>query len=252
MSRHGFCDCPKDGIDNGNARETPASSNIDRDIFPTLAVRRTRAGSFRFAAWQRCCRRCRCWRFRKPMFQDGRRALSGKTSTLWYRPGKKCNIAGNLQRGSFRPIQEDHDRSDQDAFHELVLEITRSRAADENAKTGDDFAARIYVVSEKGIMGMNSLSINYVWASKHSAGSHWTSPFTKQVRLVAVNSGSNGLNTWVSHKQGIRSDLRELFGGTPTSIDAVALMTGTDNSGQRATAYYGDIWFGARNRGHRE
>ncbi|MGE3150714.1 MAG: DUF3047 domain-containing protein, partial [Pseudorhodoplanes sp.] len=56
---------------------------------------------------------------------------------------------------------------------------------------------------------------------------------------------SDGLNTWVSHKRNVRSDIRELFGQDITSIDAVALMTDTDNSGQRATAYYGDIWFSA-------
>ncbi|MGD9631896.1 MULTISPECIES: DUF3047 domain-containing protein [unclassified Afipia] len=145
--------------------------------------------------------------------------------------------------GRFRKITIDLTRT---PFMNWSWKVTHPLSGlDENAKTGDDFAARIYVVSEKGIMGMNSLSINYVWASKHSAGSHWTSPFTKQVRLVAVNSGSNGLNTWVSHKRNVRSDLRELFGQDITSIDAVALMTDTDNSGQRATAYYGDIWFGA-------
>ena len=116
---------------------------------------------------------------------------------------------------------------------------------DENTQSGDDFAARVYVVSERGLMGMNSLSVNYVWAAQRPTGSHWTSPFTSQVRLVAVNSGSNGLNTWLSHKRNVRSDLKQLFGEDITSIDVVALMTDTDNSGQRAVTYYGDIWFSA-------
>jgi hypothetical protein len=116
---------------------------------------------------------------------------------------------------------------------------------DENAKDGDDSAARVYVVTERGLMGTSSLSVNYVWAAQHSAGSHWTSPFTRQVRLIAVNSGSSGLNIWISHKRNVRSDFKQLFGRDITSIDAVALMTDTDNSGQRAIAYYGDIWFSA-------
>lgn len=116
---------------------------------------------------------------------------------------------------------------------------------DENAKAGDDFAARVYVVSERGLMGVNSLSVNYVWSSQKPTGNHWTSPFTRQVRLIAVNSGSNGLNTWISHKRNVRADLKRMFGEDFASIDAVALMTDTDNSGQRATASYGDIWFSA-------
>jgi hypothetical protein len=62
---------------------------------------------------------------------------------------------------------------------------------------------------------------------------------------MALNSGSPGLNVWFSHKRNVRNDLREQFGEDITSIDAVALMTDTDNSGGRARAYYGDIWFTA-------
>lgn len=116
---------------------------------------------------------------------------------------------------------------------------------DENAKGGDDFAARLYVVVERGVMGLSSLSVNYVWASHHPAGSSWPSPFTTRVRLVALNSGSTGLNVWRSHKRNVRDDLREQFGEDITSIDAVALMTDTDNSGGHARAFYGDIWFSA-------
>jgi hypothetical protein len=114
---------------------------------------------------------------------------------------------------------------------------------DENAKGGDDFSARLYVVVERGIMGLSSLSVNYVWASQHPAGSSWPSPFTTRVRLMALNSGSTGLNVWLSHKRNVRDDLREQFGEDITSIDAVALMTDTDNSGGHARASYGDIWF---------
>lgn len=145
--------------------------------------------------------------------------------------------------GRFRKIKIDLTRT---PFVNWSWKVTHPLSGlDENTKSGDDFAARIYLVSESGIMGINSLSINYVWASQHPSGSHWTSPFTKQVRLFAVNSGSNDLNTWISHKRNVRSDLRELFGEDIRSIDAVALMTDTDNSGQQATAYYGDIWFSA-------
>jgi len=116
---------------------------------------------------------------------------------------------------------------------------------DEKAKAGDDFAARIYVVVERRIMGLTSLSVNYVWASQHPVGSSWASPFTGRVRLMAINSGATNLNSWVAHKRNVRRDLKEQFGEDITSIDAVALMTDTDNSGRYARAFYGDIWFSA-------
>jgi hypothetical protein len=53
------------------------------------------------------------------------------------------------------------------------------------------------------------------------------------------------LNTWVTHKRNVWADLREQFGEHIVSVDAVALMTDTDNSGGHAQASYGDIWFSA-------
>jgi len=37
--------------------------------------------------------------------------------------------------------------------------------------------------------------------------------------------------------------LQKLFGEDLRMLDAVALMTDTDNSKQQVSAYYGDIWF---------
>ncbi|MDE1933544.1 DUF3047 domain-containing protein [Bradyrhizobium sp.] len=117
---------------------------------------------------------------------------------------------------------------------------------DENTKAGDDFAARLYVVVERGIMGLSSLSVNYVWASQHPAGATWPSPFTRNVRLLAVDSATAQLNSWINHKRNVREDFKELFGEDIQSIDAVALMTDTDNSGKSAHAFYGEIWFSSQ------
>lgn len=119
-------------------------------------------------------------------------------------------------------------------------------SVDENTKAGDDFSTRVYVVVERGIMGLSSLSMNYVWASQHPVGSAWPSPFTGHVRLLAVDSGAAHLNSWISHKRNVRQDFKEQFGEDIRSIDAIALMTDTDNSGQSAHAFYGDIWFSSQ------
>ncbi|MGE0769568.1 MAG: DUF3047 domain-containing protein [Hyphomicrobiaceae bacterium] len=117
---------------------------------------------------------------------------------------------------------------------------------DERTKAGDDFPARIYVVVERGILGASSLSLNYVWASQHSAGSLWPSPYTNQVKLLAIDSGSEALSKWVRHKRDLRADLKKAFGEDITEVDAVALMTDTDDHGGRAETYYGEIWFSGK------
>ena len=116
---------------------------------------------------------------------------------------------------------------------------------DEGAKRGDDFPARIYVVVERGMGGMSSIALNYVWASRRGTGAMWASPYTRQVRLLAVNSGEQGLGTWVRHRRDLRADLRRAFGEDVTEIDAVAIMTDSDDAKGSATAFYGDISFTA-------
>ncbi len=177
-----------------------------------------------------------------------RKAFKGETIyDFVYDPAKRATVLQALSNaaasGRFRKLVVDLTKT---PFLNWSWKISDPLVGiDENAKAGDDFSARIYVVVERGIMGMNSLSVNYVWASQHPAGSMWPSPFTKWVRLMAMDSGPKGLNAWVSHKRNVRSDLKYLFGEDITSIDAVASMTDTDNSGGHARAYYGDIWFSA-------
>jgi hypothetical protein len=114
---------------------------------------------------------------------------------------------------------------------------------DENVKSGDDFPARIYVVIERGPLGTRSLALNYVWASQHRTGSAWPSPYTAQVRMIAIDSGPKGLDAWVRHKRNLREDLGRIFGEEINEIDAVAIMTDADDHKGRAQSYYGDIWF---------
>jgi hypothetical protein len=117
------------------------------------------------------------------------------------------------------------------------------RDIDENTKGGDDFPVRIYVVVERGPLGLRTRAMNYVWSAARPVGARWPNPFTSQAMMLAVDSGDAGAGAWVSHKRNVRDDLRAAFGEDVTRIDAVALMTDGDNGGRRARAWYGDIFF---------
>ena len=82
----------------------------------------------------------------------------------------------------------------------------------EATKSGDDFPARVYVVRERGLMGMNSISLNYVWSSARPAGSLWASPYTSQVKLLALNSGREKVSQWAKHKRNVRVSVVRTFG----------------------------------------
>ncbi len=113
--------------------------------------------------------------------------------------------------------------------------------ADERAKSGDDFAARIYAVAPgEGMFGL-PFAICYVWAARAPVGADWPNPFTSRVRMVAVESGPDRAGAWRGYRRNLREDFRRLFGREVDRLEGVAVMTDADNSGQRARAWYGDI-----------
>ena len=132
-------------------------------------------------------------------------------------------------------------------------------------KEGDDYPARIYVTfqydSQKvGLFGKAKYeaakliygrypplgAINYIWESRAPVGTAVPNPFTDQVHMIVVESGSSKLNTWITEERNVYEDYRRAFGEEPPMISGVAIMTDTDNTNESAEAYYGDIAFKKR------
>ncbi|WP_036253535.1 DUF3047 domain-containing protein [Methylobacter sp. BBA5.1] len=115
---------------------------------------------------------------------------------------------------------------------------------DEQEKSGDDYAARVYVVVSGGLAFWRTRAINYVWASTSSKGKIWPNAFAgDHAIMIALRSSDDPTGVWQTEKRNILADLKQQFGEDIQYIDAVALMTDTDNAHGQATAYYGDIYF---------
>jgi len=133
---------------------------------------------------------------------------------------------------------------------------------DVSTKEGDDYPARIYITFEydSGRVGLLEKAkfeairffygqyppigaINYIWESKSPIGTVVPNPFTDRVKMIVVGAGAENLNTWVGQQRNIYEDYKQAFGEEPPMISGVAIMTDTDNTGEAATAYYGDIVF---------
>lgn len=131
-------------------------------------------------------------------------------------------------------------------------------------KGGDDYAARIYITFEydKSRLSFSERvklwfiqtftsyeiplrSINYIWANKAPAGTIAPNPFTDWVQMVAVESGNSRAGNWITERRNIFKDYKAAFGEEPGKITGVAIMTDSDNTGESATGYYGDISFEA-------
>jgi hypothetical protein len=68
-------------------------------------------------------------------------------------------------------------------------------------------------------------------------------PYTDRVMMFVVESGTAKLNQWMNEERNVYEDYKKAFGEEPPMISAVAIMTDTDNTGETATAHYGDILF---------
>ena len=117
---------------------------------------------------------------------------------------------------------------------------------DEQTRAGDDYPARVYVVFSGGLAFWRTRAINYVWSNQQPIGSHWPNAFTGNARMIAIESGTNRAGKWIDEHRDVRADYRQMFGGEPGSVDAIAIMTDTDNTGAAASAWYGDIWFSTK------
>ncbi len=115
----------------------------------------------------------------------------------------------------------------------------------EYSKAGDDYPARIYVIVSGGLFFWKTRAVNYVWSSNQAIGTSWKNAYTNNARMLALRTGADEAGQWQTQKQNIREDLKQLFGEDITEINAIAIMTDSDNSRQKATAYYGDLFFSA-------
>lgn len=135
-------------------------------------------------------------------------------------------------------------------------------AANEKVKSKDDCAARVFVIFSDALPGASvysrfkhklattfssivppGVAICYVWANKLGRDESLQSPYTDWIQVVAVESGSDKVGQWVSAERNVVADFQRLFGGTPTQIVGVAVMTDTDQTGASITSYYRELVF---------
>lgn len=135
--------------------------------------------------------------------------------------------------------------------------------ADISRKKGDDAPARVYVTFAYDADKVNWFenfkfeaiklfygeyppigALTYIWASHAAKGTFMESPYTSRVKVIVLESGDEYKGKWLSEKRNIHADYRKAFGSNKVPmISAVAIMTDTDNTGEQAKAWYGDIIF---------
>ena len=134
------------------------------------------------------------------------------------------------------------------------------RGADLTTRAGDDYAARVYVLFDyprarlpmmtrarlrllELLHGprLPTAALNYVWDNRQPVGTRLPNAYTDRVQMVVVESGAVHAGRWVEEERDLRADFRLAFGEEAPAVIGIAIATDTDNTGEAARAWYGDI-----------
>lgn len=134
-------------------------------------------------------------------------------------------------------------------------------AADMSRKSGDDYAARVYVAFRmpqsalsigtrlklalaRSIFGsaVPDAALNYVWDNRHPIGTWRRSAYTDRAQLIVEESGGALARRWVGERADVARDFNRAFGKPGMPIE-VAVATDTDNTRTRAHAAFADLRF---------
>jgi Protein of unknown function (DUF3047) len=149
-------------------------------------------------------------------------------------------------------------------------------AADMLRKSGDDYAARMYVAFRLPANELSTLTrfklglarrmfdsqvpdaaLNYVWDNRQPVGTERPSSFTDRVQMLVLRSGADESGVWRSERRDILEDFTRLFRpgaaqvaaatqAVPPEMDFVAFGSDGDNTGSTAHAGFADLHFVAR------
>jgi len=133
--------------------------------------------------------------------------------------------------------------------------------SDVTRKDGDDYPARLYITFEydpdkiglskklkyqagRVIFGDIPIgALNYIWDTRTAVGSIVENAYTDFAQMIVVESGPQKVGVWIDEERNVYEDYKRAFGEEPPFISGVAIMSDTDNTKERATAFYGDIQF---------
>ncbi len=145
----------------------------------------------------------------------------------------------------------------------MGVEGARSLAgSDLRVKTGDDYAARLYVSFD---LPLNRLSLKdrlsiqaacvlsgaeippaalcYVWCHAQPAGATGWNPYTDRIRMVVLDRKHGDAGSGRSHARDVRRDWAEAFEGPVPHVSGIGIGSDTDNTADRVEAWFSDLRF---------
>ncbi|MHA2344048.1 MAG: DUF3047 domain-containing protein [Candidatus Hodarchaeales archaeon] len=123
-------------------------------------------------------------------------------------------------------------------------------------KSGDDYPIRVYIIFEYdpdtasfGKMIKYGLarkiygeyppdsSLNYIWANRQHQKHIITNTYAKESQMIVLQSGKENIGIWQEQEVNMLEDYRKAFRKNPPATASLAIMSDSDNTGERAVSY---------------
>lgn len=140
--------------------------------------------------------------------------------------------------------------------------------SDLRTKSGDDFPARVYVLFDYDLRLLSfadrwrlrlarlvygksvpAAALCYVHARDAEIGTIAPNPYSARVRTIVVDSGTVRTGAWVGFSRDVAADFEAAFAEPAPRIVGIAIAIDTDDTGETARAYFGDIVLGQNGPG---
>ena len=86
-------------------------------------------------------------------------------------------------------------------------------------------------------------TLMYIWENRAPLETVIDNRHTSRIKMIVAESGRERLGRWQEVTRNIVEDYKRAFGEYPGPITSIGIMTDTDNTGDNAHAWYGDIEF---------
>ena len=136
------------------------------------------------------------------------------------------------------------------------------KSADIHKRSGDDYAARIYLAFSlpeeamplttkatlkiaRSIWGkdMPDAAINYVWDNKHPIGLHVANAYTSRAHMLVQQTGNTNANKWIEERVNVKTDVAKLFGTDKAKLFLLAIAADSDNTKENVKSGFADLHF---------
>ena len=192
-----------------------------------------------------------------PEFSDWQvKSFAGETQySLTVHKTRLARKASSVNTASGLFIKRRIDLKKRPYLHWSWLVETPLPALDEHSQSGDDYAARVYVIVGSPIFFWNTKTLSYVWSSSQEKGKIWDNAYAgARVKMIAARGIGDQVGQWREESRNVYEDLIASFGDKGSDqanleayryISVIAIMTDTDDSAGQSEAYYGEIFFKA-------